>query len=171
MRLWPYQMIPVLPTQYLLSQWRECLAIAGMVYGDGTNPSLENINHATINRLKEYPMEHFVAYCDLVRDEFMHREFTIGTNAMEKLECNIDFTNVRSKIKISPDRNFKTNGKFEFLKVIFGNGDEYECTLLADFHSLRYIKQCLYMFQEKYDCNMLTGKEWNSMQSYFDGIF
>ena len=64
MRLWHTELIKVLPREQLVAQWRECLAISGMIASleeFKETGSLEGINHATINRIKDYPLKHFAA--------------------------------------------------------------------------------------------------------------
>ena len=146
MRIWPYQMLDVLPTKQLVSQWRECLAISGCIAGAG-------LNHATVNRVKEYPLEHFAAYCDLVRKEFAAREFTIGTNTIEKLDRDINYSRLEYTLKIS-------NG------VALVNGQP----LLEQFHSIRHIRQCVYSFEERYDCGTITELEWGKIVDKFGSL-
>ena len=43
MRLWHTSLIPVLPREHLVAQWRECSAIAGKIQTSGTpNHVLDN---------------------------------------------------------------------------------------------------------------------------------
>ena len=159
MRLWPYQMLDVLPYRQMLSQWRECLAISGMIRnGDG------KVNHATINRLNDYPIEHFCIYCKLVIKEFKRREWTIGTNAIGKLNENIDYESIECdyKEKIEKDEN---GNEIKTVYVLTPDGKSEK--LFENFHNERYIKQCLYSFQEKYDVNMLNDKEWKILENKF----
>ena len=51
----------------------------------------KGINHTIINRIKEYPLEHFTAYCHLIINEFEIRRYKIGENAIGKLNLNIGF--------------------------------------------------------------------------------
>ena len=156
MRLWPYQMLDVLPRMQMLSQWRECLAVGGML---GT----KTLNHATVNRVKDYPIEHFMVYCDLVRDEFANRGWTIGTNTLEKLKNDIDYETEKSKRTFGYFEDETENGIKEIIvKRPYGTS-----ILFKDFHDERYLKQCLYSFQEKYDCGMLTDDEWDKIVNKF----
>ena len=56
MRLWHKELIPYLPRQQLLGQWRECCAIAKSIAETGTP------NHVLVNKIMEYPKPHFVLY-------------------------------------------------------------------------------------------------------------
>jgi len=160
MRVWPYQMLRILPTKQLLSQWRECMAISGMIASGKDIYSMDGINHATINRIKEYTLEEFMLYCDLVIDAFNKREFKIGTNTIEKLEKDIYYSPQIEKAEIE-----EVDTKYgKIIKSIKLNGKP----LWENFHNERYLKQCLYMFQEKEDVDILYDNEWEKLESAFD---
>ena len=157
MRLWPYQMLDVLPRMQMLSQWRECLAVGGML-------GAKTLNHATVNRVKDYPIEHFMVYCDLVRREFANRGWTIGTNTLEKLKNDIGYETDESKRDFDYCGDEDCDGKYQIVV-----NRRFGMSILFDsFHDERYLKQCLYSFQEKYDCGMLTDEEWNKIVDKFD---
>lgn len=69
MRLWHYKLIPVLPRQQLLGQWRECCLIAKNIAEKGTP------NHILVNPIIDYPIEEFLAYANLVSDEMINRGY------------------------------------------------------------------------------------------------
>lgn len=69
MRLWHWKLIPVLPRQQLLGQWRECCLIAKNVAENGTP------NHILVNPVMEYPMDHFVNYQYYVWQEMKNRGY------------------------------------------------------------------------------------------------
>ena len=56
MRLWHKDLIPVLPRQQLISQWRECCGIARNIALKGTP------NHLRVNKVMTYPKWHLMAY-------------------------------------------------------------------------------------------------------------
>ena len=151
MRTWPYQILSAIPNQYILGQWRECLAISGMIAKSNNILKMDGINHATINRIKDYPLNHFIVYCNEVKNEMINRGFTIGTNTIEKLNNDIDFEKNLQNLILN--HNYVENTLFQ---IIINNE-----ILFENFHNERYIKQCYYMFQEKYDCKMLN-------KEYFD---
>lgn len=68
MRLWHKDLIPVLPRQQLLGQWRECCLIAKALQS-GT------LNHLLVNPIKKYPIKHFAKYCELVKREIEKRGY------------------------------------------------------------------------------------------------
>ena len=71
MRLWHYALIPYLPRKQLLSQWRECCAIAKSIKEKGTP------NHILVNKITEYWDSEFNAYADLVALEMEQRGYKV----------------------------------------------------------------------------------------------
>lgn len=69
MRLWHKDLIHVLPRQQLLSQWRECCCIARNIAVNGTP------NHLLVNKILDYPLEHFHYYAGMVADEMESRGY------------------------------------------------------------------------------------------------
>jgi len=120
----------------------------------------KGINHATINRIKDYSIEHFASYCDLVRKEFKDRNYKICRNAIEKLNKNIDYENLKYNLEVNKTRS--RNG------VVYYDVDGEP--LFENFHNQRYIIQSLYFFQEKVDCNMITEQEWGKMVKKFQHL-
>ena len=81
MRLWHKDLIPVLPRQQLLGQWRECCLIAKNIAEKGTP------NHLLVNRILEYSEEHFVGYCKLVYLELIKRGYSPDWEKIDKYFC------------------------------------------------------------------------------------
>lgn len=79
MRLWHKDLVPVLPRQQLLGQWRECCAIMGNIAKKGTP------NHVLVNSILDYPYCDMYAYCMLVRSEFANRGYRINFEKIEAL--------------------------------------------------------------------------------------
>lgn len=69
MRLWHKDLIPFLPRQQLLGQWRECCLIAKNIATKGSP------NHLLVNRIMDYPLEHFHYYAGMVYDECINRGY------------------------------------------------------------------------------------------------
>lgn len=85
MRLWHYQLIPYLPRQQLLSQWRECVCIAKSIHDKGTP------NHILVNKIMDYPISEFNDYCNIVLVEMIKRGYNVSQSSINKLEKYIDF--------------------------------------------------------------------------------
>lgn len=81
MRLWHKALIPVLPRQQLLAQWRECCCIARHIAVNGTP------HHILVNPILDYPMSHFYTYCNMVCIEMEARGYR---NDFSKLEQWLD---------------------------------------------------------------------------------
>ena len=127
MRLWHKDLIPVLPKQQLLGQWRECCCIARNIAVNGTP------NHLLVNKVMDYPAGHLYLYGAEVVGE------------MRKRGYNADF--------------YKFNRYFEPFPHISGHNE-----LFKHWHDDRYLLQCYYNLQEKYDCGGITEDEWKVIE-------
>ena len=125
MRLWHKDLIPVLPDKQLQGQWRECCLIAKALH-DG------NLNHLLVNKVKEYPIDDFINYANLVSLEMKNR----GKNPVFK--------------------NFSKYFDWEYV--------EYNVDVFQGWHNDRYLKQCFYNLQEKYDCGGISHEEWRKVE-------
>lgn len=133
MRLWHKDLIPVLPRKQLLGQWRECCLIAKQITEKGTP------NHILVNKVMDYPIEHFQRYAQEVAFEIMRRGYKCNTN---KFNC------------------YNSNG-------ICFVGMPSHSDLFVGWHNDRYLRQCLYNLQEKYDCAGITQDEWANISNLF----
>lgn len=82
MRLWHKDLIPYLPRQQLLAQWRECCCIARNIFHDGTP------NHLLVNKVLDYPDEEFNTYANMVYEEMMRRYFSVNSERFLKWRKN-----------------------------------------------------------------------------------
>lgn len=139
MRLWHKDLIPILPQQQLLSQWRECCCIARNIAINGTP------NHLLVNKILKYPPNHFYKYCQLVCDEMIERGYKVG-NSYSKLSASF--------------------GKFS---DCYWSPIEEE-KLFFDWHNDRYLRQCYFNLQEKYDCGGISDEEWKPIEKLLDNI-
>lgn len=112
MRLWHWALIPVLPRQQLLGQWRECCLIAKNIKEQGIP------NHILVNPVMNYPIEHFVSYSYMVFDEMNRRDYNVRSTA---------FTDHISKPfypSIIPERLFPEWHTQEYLNQCYYNLEE-----------------------------------------------
>ncbi|MFC4761015.1 pyrimidine dimer DNA glycosylase/endonuclease V [Fructobacillus durionis] len=151
MRLWHYRLIPTLSRQNLLGQWRECLAITGAISKNG------EVNHATVNRLNDYPIEDLEIYIELVKREMNRRGYNTTERSHQKLKKDIGYDWNRPI-------QYEENGLGD---VYFTSGKE----LFEGFHNKRYLWQNLYMMQEKADTDQLTQAEWQAMLASLEGKY
>lgn len=126
MRLWHKDLIPYLPRAQLVGQWRECCLIAKNI-AEKCTPG-----HVLVNRVMNYPIEHFVTYTASILTEMINRGYHpepdnfrrwMGDDCWEKCWRNVD--------------------------------DLFLC-----WHCDRYLRQCLANLQEKADCGAMTFAEW-----------
>ena len=129
MRLWHKDLIPVLPRQQLLSQWRECCCIARNIAVNGTP------NHLLVNKIMDYPIQHFHLYTCLVADEMEDRGY----------KCEFERF----------DKWLRIDATYPPIGEIF-----------KDWHNERYLTQCFFNLQEKYDCGGIPEGEWIQIVNY-----
>ena len=84
MRLWHKDLIPVLPRQQLLGQWRECVLIAKQIAEKGTP------NHLLVNKVVEYPENMFNSYTNYVYLEMTRRGYRADWHLFQKHRCRAD---------------------------------------------------------------------------------
>ena len=138
MRLWHKDLIPFLPRQQLLGQWRECCLIAKNIAEKGTP------NHLLVNRIMDYPFEHFRQYTVDVWFEMVCRHYKCDYSKFEKyIPKNIPVP--------TDDETF-----VQSLALAISQKDE----IFKDWHDDRYMHQCLLNLQEKYDCGGISEEEY-----------
>jgi uncharacterized protein (TIGR02328 family) len=133
MRLWHKDLITALPREQLVAQWRELSAIAGNLNTKGAP------NHILVNKVCDYPRDHFVSYAHYIRTEMTRR----GYRTMESVWCKILDTN---------------DGAFELVSVE---------DLFPGWHNNRYFAQCYYNLEEKYDCSGISEEQFNKIREKF----
>lgn len=141
MRLWHKELIPVLPRQQLLSQWRECCCIARNLASNGTP------NHLLVNRVLQYTSDHFEGYCKMIVYEMGRREYKISPKVYEKLMKDIEYA--------------KSTDVFP---------KECDEIMFEGWHTDRYFWQCYFNLQEKYDCGGISKEEWMPIEDLAMGI-
>lgn len=146
MRLWHKNLIKVLPRQQLIAQWRECCAIAKNMSKSGTP------NHILVNRILDYPLEHFITYTELVINELLKRNYKVSNKSVSAFYDNID------KIYDNYFERTDKNIKFE---DIFSDHDG------KSWHNKKYLIQCLYNLQEKFDCGGIDINEWTKIANTY----
>lgn len=144
MRLWHKDLICVLPKKQLVSQWRECCCIAKNIAMNNTP------NHILVNKIMDYPLAHFYYYSSMVIEEMWRRGYSVSKEA---------YTNF-----INNFQKMQEEGKLEkgFLELYFKLNDS---DIFYNWHNERYLKQCFYNLQEKFDCNGITLAEYQLILS------
>ena len=93
-------------------------------------------NHILVNKIIDYPISEFCDYCNIVLKEMMARGYHVSERSINALYDHIGFM---------PDSNLN--------KDIFSR-----------WHNDRYLKQCLYNLQEKYDCGGISRGEYRKVE-------
>jgi len=134
MRCWHYQLLPYLDRVRLIAQLRECVAIAKDIYETG------HTNHILINKIMDYPIEHFQQYCDMIISEMDSIDYKVSQQTIDKLSkylnynCYMPFCNPDDKIE-----------------------------MFKDWMNDTYLVICLYNIYEKHLCGGLTDDEWDEI--------
>lgn len=138
MRLWHKELIKVLPRQQLISQWRELCCIAKNLNNKGTP------NHILVNKILDYNKIHLICYTKLILQEMKNRNYKISHNSFNNYLINL---NLR---------------KEEFYLINLGFDD-----IFKDWHNNRYLQQCFYNLEEKYDCNGISKEEFEKIENLY----
>lgn len=139
MRLWHYKLIPFLPKSQLIAQWRELNSIFK-----------KQDNHILINYVYEYPKEDLMEYtCRLLR-EMRRRDITIKS----KENMNKYFGKEKNEI---------FNNLVSLRKEYKGNYIPFR-----KHHNNRYLIQCYFNLQEKYDRGQkdFSGFEFMNLEDF-----
>lgn len=134
MRLWHKDLIPVLPREQLLGQWRELCLIAKNLALNGTP------NHVLVNRVTDYPKWHLMDYALRVCKECERRGY-----------------------KIDRYKFFKWFDRWDDGTVNAGTRD-----LFFAWHTDRYLYQCYYNLEEKFDAGAISKDAWLEINNFMD---
>lgn len=134
MRIWHKDIIEYLPREQLVAQWRELSAIAGNLNTKGTP------NHILVNKVLDYPIDHFISYALYVRQEMTLRGYRTMESVWEKILSTND-------------------GTFELVAP--------EC-LFPRWHNFQYLRQCYYNLEEKYDCGGVSSEYFYQLREFYE---
>lgn len=144
MKLWHKDLIYYLPTNELIQLWHDCLAIAR---------DISLVGHTSdifIDKVMDYPICHFYLYSNYVIDELHIRGYNIpqsSINSFNNYMVQIDkLTNSDHTICVCDDDIF------------------------SDWHTERYLMQCLSNLDEIYDCRGMTDEEYYNILDNFSYI-
>ena len=93
-------------------------------------------NHILVNKIMDYPISEFNDYCNIVLSEMVKRGYNVSESSINKLKDYVGF-------EVNSDKQYNK--------------------LFKGWHNVRYLEQCYYNLQEKYDCGGLTDKEWETV--------
>ena len=132
MRLWHTSLIPVLPREQLVAQWRELSSIAGSIQKNGTP------NHLLVNFVLNYPYNHFISYAYYVREEMTRR----GYRTMESVWKKIADLKPEGYIILPIDKVYFNKMNQEYLLICYYNlYEKYMCGGISqeDFNKIKKI--------------------------------
>lgn len=119
MRLWHKDLIPVLPRQQLLGQWRECCLIAKSISEKGTP------NHILVNKVCDYPIDHFVTYCESVCIEMEFRGYRCDFRRLQEYLPQTDI--------VSHEELFYPWHGFRYLRqCLYNLQEKHDCGGVSD---------------------------------------
>lgn len=139
MRLWHWKLISALPREQLVAQWRELSAIAGNLNTKGTP------NHILVNKVCDYPREHFISYALYVRQEMTRRGYRTMESVWNKIYCTRE----------------TDYGELEIIPLE---------DLFPGWHNDRYLEQCYFNLEEKYDCGGVDEEWFKKIQNIYLGV-
>lgn len=137
MRLWHKDLIHYLPKQQLISQWRECIAIARKIEIYGYP------RHGLVNKVSDYPMSHLYKYTDAVVCELFDRGYKVSPTALKNFEYTMN--------------NIDT---------LYAVDEPAWKDLFWMWHTKDYLIQCYYNLQEKADCGLINMYDWTRIDNF-----
>lgn len=129
MRLWHTSLIPVLPREHLVAQWRELSAIAGKIELNGTP------NHVLVNFVTDYDFDHFISYAYYIREEMNKRKYRTMNSVWDKIES------LKPDWKLLPIEEVYKNKMSDFyLTVCYYNlYEKYDCGMFDNFDEIEKV--------------------------------
>ena len=96
-------------------------------------------NHLLVNKVMKYPIGEFCDYCNIVLYRMVVRGYNVSEKSIHCLEDNVGF-------RVDSDLNMD---------------------IFKGWHNDRYLEQCFYNLQEKYDCGGISEEEWGILRSKY----
>ena len=142
MRIWHYKMLQVLPRQQLVGQWRELCAITKEIAISKTP------NHPLVNKVVTYPAWMYYRYLTMVEEEFKRRSYHILNGSLYTIHDNA--------MLAEENGYFADDDLYDFNK--------YKDDPFPGWHDDRYLLQCYFNLEEKYDCGMISDEEFEPIE-------
>lgn len=140
MRLWHSALIPVLPRQQLMGQWRELNSIFR-----------NQKRHVLINFVYENRKEDLLIYSSKVVHEMIQRYYKVNL-----FNLNNYFFEDCAHLGLKD------------MEDIYMSFDKYE--IFPKKMTYRYLVQCYFNLQEKHDCGSISDDEWGLIFEKFKFI-
>ena len=129
MRLWHTKLIPALPREHLVSQWRELSSIAGKIQTSGTS------NHVLVNFVMDYDFDHFISYAYSIRQEMTRRKYRTMNSVWDKIvSLKPDWT------LLPLEEVYKYKMSEFYLTICYYNlYEKFDCGMFDDFDEIEKI--------------------------------
>jgi uncharacterized protein (TIGR02328 family) len=148
MRLWHKDLVKILPRLQLISQWKECCCIAAVLAKDGKT------NHLLINKVMNFPINHFASYTRLVINEMESRGYKVSEKSYDNFKKNIvEYIFQRYVCDDVYENMISENISFNEIYSLW--------------HNERYLRQCYNNLEEKYDCGGITKEEFDIIKEFY----
>ena len=93
-------------------------------------------NHILVNKIMDYPLEYFEGYTKLIYLEMQRRGYKPDENKFYQY-----FPEIKPQVIMYTE-------------------------LYQDWHNFRYLAQCYFNLQEKYDCGGISDDEWKPIDDF-----
>ena len=122
MRLWHTSLIPALPREHIVAQWRELSAIAGKIQTSGTP------NHVLVNFVLDYDFNHLISYAYYIRQELTNRNVRTMNSVWDKITSLNPTYSILPLEEVYPDKMDNL-----YLKICYYNLlEKYICGMFDD---------------------------------------
>ena len=129
MRLWHTKLIPALPREHLVAQWRELSSIAGKIQLNGTP------NHVLVNFVTDYDFDHFISYAYYIRQEMNARKYRTMNAVWDKIvSLKPDWT----LLPIEEVYKDKMNN-FYLIVCYYNLYEKYKCGMFDNFEEIQKV--------------------------------
>lgn len=146
LRMWHVDLLWCLPYKQLVAQWRECCCIAKN-WADYGSPG-----HILVNVITKYPLIYFCWYCHAVLEEMWMRDYEVRELSVTHINKNIDI--IRDNL-----------GYFDLYADVLNPIPE-DVKIYPNWMNDRYLLQCYYNLEEKYDRGGVSPTEWEIFEDY-----
>lgn len=102
-------------------------------------------NHILVNKVCDYPRVHFISYAFWVRQEMTRRGYRTMDSVWNKIYCTRE----------------SDCGEIEILPLE---------DLFPGWHNDRYLEQCYFNLEEKYDCGGVAQEWFEKVQNIYLGV-
>ena len=129
MRLWHTKLIPALPRERLVAQWRELSSIAGKIQ------LYDTPNHVLVNFVMDYDFDHFISYAYYIRQEMTARKYRTMNSVWDKI------TALKPDWTLLPlEEVYKNKMNDFYLTVCYYNlYEKYDCGMFDNFDEIESI--------------------------------